>query len=311
MITTVTMNPCIDKTLYLPALVPGQLNLVEDSRQDVAGKGVNVAVVLKELGQEVLCTGINFDGNGSLMESHLDDLGVAWDFVTAPGDIRTNIKVMDRQKNQMTEINSRGDVVDAAIIEALLTKLEGFAARSTVVSFSGRISNGADDTLYQRCIERLKPTGTKVVLDAEGKPLRKAIDAGPYLIKPNLYELETAFNIKVATHKEAVAVCREVIRRGVQVVCVSLGGDGAMIVDANDAWYAPALDIVPQGFPGAGDSMVAGMCKAVEENRGLDDMLRFGMAASHGSIIRAGTLLCLKPDYDSFLEQIKIFPIAV
>ena len=310
MITTVTMNPCIDKTVYLPSLTVGQLNLVEDSRLDVAGKGVNVAVVLQELGQEVLCAGINFDGNGHIMTDHLDKLGVPYDFVTAPGDIRTNIKVMDRQRNQMTEINSKGDVVADTVIEELLTKLEGFAARSTVMSFSGRIPNGAENDLYKRCVERVRPLGVKVVLDAERWPLREAIPAGPYVIKPNLYELETGFNIKITSHKEAVAVCREVIRQGVSVVCVSMGADGALIVDENEAWYAPALPVTPKGFPGAGDSMVAGICKAVEENRSIADMLRFGMAASHGSIIREGTLLCQRADYDNFLPQIPVFAIA-
>jgi 1-phosphofructokinase len=304
MITTVTLNPCIDLALTLPALTLGAFNLVERKRTDVCGKGVNVSVVLKELGLETLCAGISFTKNGGLLADRLDSLGIPHDFVMAPGEIRTNIKVMDEAKTEMTELNSRGDPVAPAVLDDFLDKLEHLAAESDMVVFSGRIPNGAGEDTYRRCLERIAASPAKTILDAEKTPLLLALEAKPFLIKPNLYELETAFGEKAATRGDILRICRGILRRGVGVVCVSLGELGAMIVGEREAFYAPALPLTPRGFQGAGDSMVAGICKAIADDGGLEDMLRSGVAAASASIIREGTLLCQKADYERFLELV-------
>lgn len=307
MITTVTMNPCIDWTVRVPSVTLGGLNLVDSTRTDVCGKGVNVAIVLRELGLEAMCTGISFTENGSLLEERLDGISIPHSFVMAPGSIRTNIKVMDASQNQMTELNSRGNEVADSVLEAFLQRLEALAEQSRIVTISGRIPNGAGTDIYRRCLERLARHNVKTVLDAEGEPFRLALEAAPYLVKPNSYELETAFGRRARNPEEVVQVVREEITaRGVQVACVSMGGGGAVLVDSREAFYAPALDIEPQGFQGAGDSMVAGLCRAMEEGVGLAEMLAMGTAAAAGSLIREGTLLCRKKDFEAFLPQVKV-----
>jgi 1-phosphofructokinase len=307
MITCVTLNPCIDLFVTIPELKTGALNLVESSRSDVAGKGVNVAVVLRELGLDARCAGINFDGNGSVMTGYLDALGIPHSLTMARGNIRTNIKVIDMAKNEMTELNSRGDAVEESVIEAFFAGLPALSRESEIVAFSGRIPKGAEDTIYRRCVEVAVRTRARVVLDAEGAPLRLALEAGPYLIKPNAYELESAFGRKITSHRDVAEICREeVISRGVAVVCVSMGGDGAMIVDGESAFFAPILDIEARGFPGAGDSMVAGVCKAITDGGGIAEMLRCGVAAASATIIREGTLLAQKADYERFLDMVRV-----
>jgi 1-phosphofructokinase len=306
MITTVTLNPCIDLALTLPTVTLGALNLVERKRTDVCGKGVNVSVVLRELGLNTLCTGISFMENGKLLADRLDNLGIPHDFIMAPGEIRTNIKVMDEAKTEMTELNSRGNPVAPAVLDAFLGKLEQLAANSDMVVFSGRIPNGAGEDTYRRCLERIAPSPAKTILDAEKTPLLLALEAKPYLIKPNLYELETAFGEKATTRGDILRLCRGILRRGVGVVCVSLGAEGAMIVGEREAFFAPALSLTPRGFQGAGDSMVAGLCKAIADGGGLEDMLRSGVAAASASIIREGTQLCQKADYERFLGRVKV-----
>lgn len=305
MITTVTLNPCIDLTLTLPGLTVGGLNLVERRRVDVSGKGVNTAIVLKELGLEVRCSGISFTGNGSLLADRLAELNIPGCFVMAPGEIRTNIKVVDAAKNEMTELNSPGDPVEPGLLEELLLKLEVLAADSEIVTFNGRIPNGATEEIYRFCLERVSRSNPRTVLDAEKAPLRFAVAARPFLIKPNLYELEAAFGETVASREDIVRVCRGIIAQGVAVVCVSMGREGAIIVDEKRAFHAAAPALTPRGFQGSGDSMVAGICKAVAEGGGIEDMLRFGVAAASASIIREGTLLARREDYERFLGQVK------
>ncbi|MDL2232851.1 1-phosphofructokinase family hexose kinase [Ruminococcaceae bacterium OttesenSCG-928-L11] len=306
MITTVTMNPCIDWGVSLSSVVCGQLNLVDTTRTDVSGKGINVALVLRELGLEPLCTGLNFTGNGSMLEDRLQAAAIPGDFLMVPGNIRTNIKVTDTSKKEMTELNSRGEPVDRAYLKPFLEKLRRLAASSEIVTISGRLPNGWADDTYRQMIEALTDLSVKVVLDADKEPLRLAIQARPYLIKPNTYELETTFGTPIRGKQDIVEVCRRIIAEGVSIVCVSMGGEGAMIVDAAQAWYAPVLPIVPRGFPGAGDSMVAGLVRAMHDDCEPEEMLRHGMAASAASIIREGTLLCQRADYDRFLGQVRL-----
>ncbi|MDR2933436.1 MAG: 1-phosphofructokinase family hexose kinase [Oscillospiraceae bacterium] len=309
MVTTLTLNPCVDWTLSLPRLSPGGLNVVDRARTDVGGKGINVSVVLRELGVETNCLGINYASNGAVLTEKLDGLGIPHDFVTVPGAIRTNIKLMDSATNEMTEINSRGEAVSRESIEAVLKKVS--ARVGAVLVLSGRTPSGAEDDIYKRCIETVSASGVKVVLDTQGAPLRLAVSAHPFLIKPNLYELQSTFGCASHDMRDIVRACLPIIRRGVGIVCVSMGANGALITDGKKAFYAPPLDARPKGYQGAGDSMVAGICKAVTEDAGLDDMLRFGTAAATASIIREGTQLCRLADYRRYLPQVRVEKVTV
>jgi 1-phosphofructokinase len=142
MITTVTLNPCVDLSVRVPGLTLGGLNITAASRTDVSGKGVNVSKVLRELGQPTLAAGISFDGNHHQLSGLLEALGVAGQFVLAHGSIRTNIKVYDESSGLMTELNSPGEPVDSFFVEQYLRELPALAARSQIMVFSGRIPAG-------------------------------------------------------------------------------------------------------------------------------------------------------------------------
>jgi len=309
MVTTVTLNPCIDLTLYLNGLFVGGLNMVESSRSDTRGKGVNVAVVLRALEVSTMCTGISFDGNGSLLDTFLEEQCISHDFAIARGNIRTNMKLMDTVKNEMTEVNSHGDEVDARIIEQYLEKLKIHAKKSCIMTFSGRIPNGgcvsfAD--IYKKSLEAVRDFPLITIVDAEKEPLRQAVLAKPDIIKPNTYELEETFGCKIHSRGDIVEACRDIIKKGVKVVCCSMGGDGALIADNKEAWFSPPMDIVPKGFTGAGDSMVAGMCRAIRDKRELKDLLRYGVAAASASLLLEGTLLCRGHDFNRLLPLVRI-----
>lgn len=307
MVTTVTLSPCIDLMVRVPALAAGQLNLASATRTDVAGKGVNVSVVLRALGQATLCTGITFDGNGQQLDDYLEQQTISRRFATAHGNIRTNIKVYDDTTGEMTEINHLCDPVDAVAVTDYLQRMAECAAQSSIMVFSGRVPAGVAPDIYRRSLQAIAHLPVKVIVDAEGEPLRQALLEKPYLIKPNTYELETAFDCKISSPEDAVTVCRQkIIGQGAQVVCVSLGGDGAVIVDENQAFYAPPLDIVVEGFSGAGDSMVAGLCKGMLEGLGIDGMLRYGVAAASASLLRPGTQLCRRADFDRLLPLVTV-----
>ena len=306
MITTITLNPCIDRTVMLPAVSPGEINLVEKSRSDIGGKGINLAVALTQLGLPVTCGGISFKGNNTQLYDSLDRLGIPYDFVVAPGDMRMNIKIVETSGNKMTELNSTGEHVSKKILDEFLGKLTHLGSNCDIVSLCGRLPNGAGTDYYKLCIEALSCYPVRVIVDAEGEPLKQAIQAKPYMIKPNAYELGTIFGREVHTVDEAAMLSRKIVDQGVEIVCCSLGDQGAIIAEKDSVWYAPALKIEPKGFQGAGDSMIAGICKAITEELPTKEMLRYGTAAAAASLIREGTLLCQKPDFESFLMDVEV-----
>ena len=306
MITTVTLNPCIDYSVAVPNIALGQLNMMDSSRVDIAGKGVNVAVVLARLGIPACCTGISFDENHAKLVSHLDAFGLTHDFVVAQGSIRTNLKIYDSISGEMTEINSRGERVSAEVLGLVREKIVSLAAKSEMVIMSGRIPNGADESIYRELMRSLRGLPCKIVIDAERQPLVEALKERPFLIKPNLYELAHSFGKPARSIPEILSVCGHIISGGVEIVCVSMGERGALIANREEAFYAQPPDVKPRGLQGAGDSMVAGICKAAAEGHDLSDMLRYGVAAASASIIREGTKLCREADFEEMLTKINI-----
>jgi len=300
------MNPCLDLSLEFPSLKVGSHNVYTSFREDYCSKGINVSIALKSLGVETQCAGINFRGNGAKLQERMDSLSIPCRFAMADGDIRLNIKVNDRSKNQMTELNSLGVAVPDEVIEDCIRLTVECAAQSSILVMSGRAALGAGADVYRRVAEAVSGYPVKVVVDAADELMREAIKAGPYLIKPNTFELETTFGCTIHTKEDVVKACRKIIAGGVPVVCVSMGGDGAMIVDADSAYFAPTLDLEVKGFQGAGDSVVAGICLALQKGQDIREMLRCGVAAASASLIREGTLLCQRPDFERFLDEVQI-----
>ena len=311
MITTVTLNPCIDYTVNVPKLALGQLNMMDSSRVDFTGKGVNVAVVLAELDVPAFCTGISFSENHEKLVSRIENAGMGHDFAVEQGSIRTNLKIYDSASGSMTEINSRGDKVSARVLGLVREKIISLAKKSDMLVMSGRIPNGASEDIYRELMRALRGLPCKIAVDAERRPLVEAVKERPFLIKPNLYELEHSFGKPARTIPKILSVCGWIISSGVEVVCVSMGEQGALIASREGAFHAQALDVVPRGLQGAGDSMVAGICKAATEGRGLRDMLRYGIAAASASIIREGTKLCRKEDFEEMCAQVNIEQVGI
>jgi 1-phosphofructokinase len=306
MVTTVTMNPCIDRMVTVDKFVYGGLNRIIDSRIDAAGKGNNVAVAFHQLGGTSFCTGINYTQGGQIITDFLDKVDVPHCFVDVEGEVRVNLKIFDLSKEVVTEVNEKGHPVSAEYLQKLLDKISIYAAKSEMMVFSGSIPQGVPVSIYKTLLGKAGKYNTKCILDAEGQLLLEGLQAKPYMIKPNLYELESALGMELTTHTEIVRAAREFVHRGVCIVGVSIGEDGAIIVDEKGAYYAPSIPVKVMGTAGAGDSMVAGFCLAVQEGVELSEVLRYGVAAATASVIREGTLLCTRSDFEDMLPRVEI-----
>lgn len=309
MLVTVTLNPCIDRLAEVPAFTYGGMNRVTRSRSDAAGKGVNVAVAYSHLGGDSLCTGFHYETGSEMITGLLDAEGIPCDCIRVPGTVRTNFKIHDHATGRTTEINESGCPVAEDAIAALIEKIGKLAEKADTMVFCGSVPPGVPADIYRTLISAARRAGARCILDAQGELLRIGIEAGPVLIKPNLYELETTFGLKITDTAEIVSAARLIMEAGVSMVAVTLGSAGAVIVDAGEAWYAPAIPVEIGGLCGAGDSAVAGFCRAMDEGLSLGDILRYGVAAATASVILPGTRLCTRHDFEKYLDEAAIEPL--
>ena len=202
MITTVTMNPCIDRMVTIESFTYGGMNRILDSRIDASGKGINVAIAYTQLGGRALCTGINYRERVNLIVELLDGKGIEHDFVNVDGEVRINHKIYDRSKQVVTELNESGYPIDTLALEKVKEKVITHSSNSEILVISGSIPKGVPDTIYKDLLKAVSHLPVKTILDAEVSLLLECIKENPNIIKPNLFELESSFNIKITSHRE-------------------------------------------------------------------------------------------------------------
>ncbi len=278
MIYTVTFNPAIDYVMRLPVLREGETNRATDAELHFGGKGINVSCVLSELGVENTALGFIAGFTGEALVAHLAERGIHTDFIRLPeGLTRINVKVKTEQEGaQETEINAAGPAIPETCMDALMAKLDTLAEGDTLV-LAGSIPPSLPKDTYSRILERLAGRGIRFVVDAEGELLTATLPHHPFLIKPNRAELEGIVGRALPTDDDLQKAAAELQRLGAVNVLVSLGGDGALLLDEHGVCHRePALSILPVNTVGAGDSMVAGFLAGVERSYGY--ALRLGIA---------------------------------
>lgn len=306
MITTVTLNPAIDKTITVEKFIYGSVNRVDSVREDMGGKGINVARVLKSLGGETIAAGFIGKGNIDYIQSLMKSEALKSDFIIVDGQTRTNSKIVETSTHTTTDINEPGFFVTENNIKELSDNLQRYAQISNFVAFSGSIPKGASPKLYQELIRPISGL-TKIVLDAEGPALLEGLKAQPYIIKPNLFELETALNVKLDSPEKIVKTARELISiYNIHFILLSMGGEGSILISADEAFYAPALKVKVKGTVGAGDSMLAGFLYGLMLGEHTEKALAYATACGALAVSKEGTQSFSKADVQQLYSQVKV-----
>ncbi len=306
MITTVTLSPCIDKTVELPRLIPDKVNRVKYSRYDAGGKGVNVTLALSALGTASTAIVLNFDG-GDIIIRALDKAGAGHEEVKCPGRIRTNLKIFETETGKTVELNEQNPVVGEKYVSKLIKICRMAAKNSEILVLSGSIPPGVPENIFKMIAEAAKAEkpDIRIVLDAEGEPFLKGLEAAPYLIKPNVEELERTFGTEFSDEAGIIESARKIIKdHGVKIVLVSMGDKGAVAVTEKDTVRARALPIEPKSAQGAGDAMVAGACFAIRRGLSVGDILRCGTCAAAGAVELEGTAFCSRERFEELFLMI-------
>ncbi len=306
MITTISLNPSIDRTVNVEKFVSGGLNRVVSAHSVAAGKGINVALTASALGVASECIGFMYREGSKLFEKRLMVGGVEYNFVWCDGSVRTNVKVFDQSTGTITEINESGARVSEDDLKRMTDLVALHAENTDYLVLAGSLPPGCPADYYRTLIQTVEGLGCRCVLDADGDRMRYGLEACPFMIKPNRYELELMTGEKLNSLKEIRDAAQKYLDMGVSVVTVSLGSEGALITDGDETLYAPKLALDVKSTVGAGDAMVAGLtCGFIGDNE-LEDAFRMGVACASARCATESYRVIDKTEYKRLLDQVKI-----
>lgn len=304
MILTVGMSPCVDVTVRLNKFALGKTNVAGEKIVTYAGKANNVALGVSRLGGSAFVTGFMYNENGSLFEKALDKEGIPFSFIWNPGRVRENYKFIDG-KGVLTEVNEEGREVAGEKLRDLLDFVRVQAAKSEAAVISGGAPKGTPASFYKDLVTAAK--GAKIVAaDTFGDRLKAALEAGVDLIKPNLDELSATLGGEFSARNEQLAGARALAKAGAKHVLLSLGGEGSILTDGEETYYAEGVRVAVESTVGAGDAMLAAATKALAEGLPLAEILRRAAAAGTASVTERNDPSFKKETYDKIYALTKV-----
>lgn len=306
-ILTVTLNPALDLSVETPVLNPGEVNRTGNTRLEPAGKGINVARVLAQLGHSVTVTGLMGEANASSFERLFAAEGLQDSFVRVPGQNRINIKIAEAG-GRVTDLNGPGFRIPEDALQRLEFRLAPLLPECDAVVIGGSLPEGFPPSGLAGLVQQASRAGKPVWLDASGEGLEAGIAAAPFAVKPNMDELSgwAAMSLKDMSALEA-AVAR-VHAGGVSHVVVSMGADGVFWSSPAGTFrsWAPPVSVVSTVC--AGDTLLAGMLHGVFEGQSDKEILTFGTALSAECVQHIGVGNPEAPDFPSLLQKTRVQP---
>lgn len=299
MIFTVTFNPSLDYIVRVDEMRLGTINRTNYEQLLPGGKGINVSIVLGNLGHPSRALGFSAGVTGVALEKLLADAGVDADLVhVKAGFTRINAKVKAVEE---TEINGQGPRIAPEDVDALFSKLDVLGQDDTLV-ISGSVPNTLPSDMYEQVMERLAGRGVRIVVDAERDLLTRVLPYHPFLVKPNNHELGDIFGVTLKTRDEVVPYARRMQEMGAQNVLVSMAGEGGVLVVADGQVYqSPAAKGTVVNSVGAGDSCVAGFLAGLMETGSYQTAFRMGLAA--GSASAFSDHLATRPEVEDLMSR--------
>jgi 1-phosphofructokinase family hexose kinase len=315
MIVTVTLNTAIDKTLSVPNFRLGRRHRTVEQTTMPGGKGVNVARVLKALGQPVIATGLAGGATGTRLVDQLTQLSVLSDFVRIREESRTNTAVIDPTTGEQTEINERGPKVSEQEIELFVDKLLYLAKGASMCVFAGSLPRDVDIDIYAKLIRELRRIAVTTVVDTDGDPLRRAVRAEPDVISPNVLEAEELVGHEFTDGVDDWAIAtREMVEMGAREAIMTMADGCFARMRPPEGGNEPALYRVtvssaalePRATVGSGDAFLAGFVAARYTGRSTEDSLAYAVACGAESTQHLGAGLIDPDRVDRLLAEIEV-----
>ncbi|MFN8347533.1 MAG: 1-phosphofructokinase family hexose kinase [Spirosomataceae bacterium] len=305
-IVTLTVNPAVDKSTSVERLVPEQKLRCENPRFDAGGGGINVSKGIKRLGGESRAIFTAGGPSGEVLQGLVNQEGIEAKVIETAQWTRENFIVAETSTNAQYRFGMPGAALSQAETEAVFEALS--SSKADYVVASGSLPPEMEENFYEKVAAITHKMGARLILDTSGEPLRAACDEGVFLLKPNIGELEALVGKKDLQMDDVDDAARMLIGDGkCEVVIVSLGPKGAILVTKDICEHVPAPPVHKRSTVGAGDSMVAGMTWALTQELTYPEMLRWGVACGSAATMNEGTQLFLRADAERLLEWLKRF----
>lgn len=303
-IITLTINPSLDKSTHFKGLIPEQKIRCEIPRYDAGGGGINVSKAISKLGGSSICVFTSGGSSGEKLTTLIGEEGLEYITIKTKNWTRENFIAFDTSTKLQYRFGFPGNelsIEEQDKIKATIKELQ-----SDYLILSGSLNNGLASNFYQEIAEIAKASGTKVIVDTSGEALRKVLEIGVYLIKPNIGELAKLIGVERLELPEVEKAAKKLIENGsAEIVVVSLGADGAILVAKNETHFVKAPKVEKKSTVGAGDSMVGGMVWALSQNKTLKEVLQFGVCCGTAATMNEGTQLFKVEDVQKLFKEMQ------
>lgn len=278
MILTVTLNPAIDKVYEVNGFSLGDVFRPSGLWATAGGKGLNVAKVASILGGKVVATGFLGGNSGRFIREQLKSQGIEDAFIEIEGETRTCIAINDPIDNTSTEILESGPTISKEEQKAFLDNFKTIALKADIVTISGSLPKGISNSFYGELIQICEQLGKRAILDTSGKALATNLQYNPFMIKPNRNELETIIGKTNMDESDILKAAQKIHQKEIDLVCITLGGDGSIAVTKEGAFRLKAPPIRIMSAVGSGDSFIAGCALQLIQGEPMQEVLKYGMA---------------------------------
>jgi len=305
MIFTLTMNPCLDRYIYVDELIVDDTIRAKKVVDYPAGKGIDVSRVIRELGGVSIAIALVGGANGRRLEEMLDKEGVIYSSIRVPQETRMNI-ILETSKGQY-RISMPGEKIGVKKLQVVLEVLNALVRQGDVVVVSGSLPKGVAAEFYTGIIFTLKQWGATVYFDADGDKLKAGLIGQPDYIKPNLHEFQRLIGKNVSSREEIISEARKVIEiHELKAILLTLGGEGAYFISNEKVLYTKTIKVPVKSAVGAGDSFLAGFVLKKTEGASDEEALRWANASGTAAVMTPGTRLCRKSDVEKLLEKVEV-----
>jgi 1-phosphofructokinase family hexose kinase len=278
MIFTVTLNPAVDKIIFLDEFIPARTARINKTLDTLGGKGTHVSIDLKLLNIENTALGVTLGENGKRITQMMEEWGVSVRFLhyDAPGlESRTNFEIIEEKGSRCTMLSSRGPMLTRAMTDDLLAQIKTLASPKDILMLTGDASNVEDTSVYTRLAEEAHDMGVKVILDASGPYLKEGLKSKPYMIKPNFEELCFIAGRELKGEADVVSVLEELDKAGIEVVAMTWSDQGAVVKSGKSIWRVYPAKVRAVNEAGCGDAFLSAVVAGLVRGDDLEQTIKW------------------------------------
>lgn len=304
MIYTITLDPVLERTLDVEEFIYDDVNHVIGEGRKAGGKGIDVSRVIKELGGYSVALGFIGGYNGREVEGRVISEGIVCDFTPTSGETRTDIVINQKKKTMQTLLSAAMSPINSIEATAFYSRIKDIPPGSYVVMV-GSVPEGLTQAFWAQLITVLREKSVKIVLDADNEALKQGVEAGPFLIKPNMHELSRLVGKNVREIEEIIEQAEPFLDR-VEYIVVSLGARGAIGLSKTERVQAVPPKVNVKSSLGAGDALIGGLVFALNEGADFRDALELGVSCGTASTLNSGYASCSQEDIYEIRKQVSM-----